>query len=331
MIVLIKIDRTKVKTPDSLNLGVDSSARRELDRNVVALSANEKLTFSVYGRPDVADAVKKLSGGRCAYCGNYSSRHSVQVEHYRPKGKVILDDESCLKPGYFWLAADWENLLPACQYCNGSKNVMIIANGVLVEQKIGKGNYFPIDNDPRSRIGMLNQFAVVNEERLLFNPCIDDPDDIFDYHLIEINGEKKYLIIKAKKDLVGSKIKMTNKTIMLLGLNEENIAMARFQSMNNCSRLVKSLSETIDDGGDIKKVDIHGLIQYVSLENHAPFIGMHRRLSKDVLIKIHNKLTEDNEIRPASTTVNSLENVIFDLTEYSKDSAPDLDDIQDIF
>ncbi|MEF9674035.1 hypothetical protein QNM99_25505 [Pseudomonas sp. PCH446] len=39
----------------------------------------------------------------------------MDVEHYRPKGAV---SEDASHPGYWWVAMDWDNLLPSCIDCN---------------------------------------------------------------------------------------------------------------------------------------------------------------------------------------------------------------------
>ena len=84
--------------------------------------------------------------GKCAYCEQVvtGDQHG-DVEHYRPKGAVtdaenqtvyvVVDGQHRAHPGYYWLAYDWKNLLPACIRCNQlSKS----SGGEL----IGKGNRF---------------------------------------------------------------------------------------------------------------------------------------------------------------------------------------------
>lgn len=72
---------------------------------------------------------------KCAYCEKSVKDQKNDAEHFRPKGAVR--DESAGKwdkvmvilpggtepvphPGYFWLAYDPENLMPACDACNSS-------------------------------------------------------------------------------------------------------------------------------------------------------------------------------------------------------------------
>jgi hypothetical protein len=72
-------------------------------------------------------------GKRCAYCEGSQAREDFppHAEHYRPKGtvttrvtgvgapvRVTTPEGECDHAGYFWLAYDWRNLVPACQRCN---------------------------------------------------------------------------------------------------------------------------------------------------------------------------------------------------------------------
>src|ERR1017187_1275078 len=78
---------------------------------------------------------------KCAYCECLISGYYGDAEHFRPKGAVKYKDisgefvkASCEipdpagtnvlameHPGYFWLADDWRNLVPACVYCNSGE------------------------------------------------------------------------------------------------------------------------------------------------------------------------------------------------------------------
>ncbi|MGC4001110.1 MAG: hypothetical protein QM767_28090 [Anaeromyxobacter sp.] len=75
---------------------------------------------------------------KCAYCERKVSGAHPDAEHYRPKGAVKYKDatgklsvpsfqtlpiaatvvQDFPHPGYFWLALDWRNLIPACELCN---------------------------------------------------------------------------------------------------------------------------------------------------------------------------------------------------------------------
>src|SRR3954464_1089354 len=71
------------------------------------------MTFSVYGEDEVKDRLNELFGYKCAYCEtDFGPAMPVDVEHYRPKGRVVGPAGNLLFPGYWWLASTWSNLLP---------------------------------------------------------------------------------------------------------------------------------------------------------------------------------------------------------------------------
>ena len=66
---------------------------------------------------------------KCAYCeSDIMTVYVGDAEHYRPKGSVtqrIGGKEMVVRceaghphPGYYWLAYNWRNILPACYMCN---------------------------------------------------------------------------------------------------------------------------------------------------------------------------------------------------------------------
>jgi hypothetical protein len=90
----------------------------------------------------------ELFHGKCAYCESKPlSVEAGDVEHYRPKSKVSEDPNH---PGYYWLAYDVTNLLPACEDCN---------------RNFGKMSHFPVKGQHAH-----NPKGVVHEKPLLLNP-----------------------------------------------------------------------------------------------------------------------------------------------------------------
>jgi hypothetical protein len=114
------------------------------------------------------------------------------VEHYRPKGGVE-SPEGDRQLGYYWLASDWTNLLPSCIDCNRTRWQAIPGEG---QQKVGKGNRFPIVNTDE-RAAEPGQEA--NEQRLLLHPCLDDqPEEELEF-LVEDpqNRDREGLVLPA--------------------------------------------------------------------------------------------------------------------------------------
>ncbi|QDU18311.1 HNH endonuclease family protein [Urbifossiella limnaea] len=114
----------------------------------------------IFAHPTVRTALRAAQHEKCAFCewrispGNTYS----DVEHYRPKsGFKQRRGDPLTRPGYYWLAYDWDNLFLCCQLCN----------------RAFKRNLFPIDaKGVRAR----SHFKSVGAEQpLLLHPCQDDP------------------------------------------------------------------------------------------------------------------------------------------------------------
>lgn len=117
--------------------------------------------------------LKNAFHGKCAYCESLveDATDNPAAEHYRPKRAPTVRDAAGAvavvqvqgkdHPGYYWLAYEWRNLVPACSRCNSN----------------GKGNSFPVRkahvaahdakrNDPADLDAL--------EEPLLLHPYFDD-------------------------------------------------------------------------------------------------------------------------------------------------------------
>lgn len=168
---------------------------------------------------------------RCAYCQrNLGNDVRVcEVEHYRPKGKV---DEDAQHPGYWWLAYEPTNYLPACKECNG----------------LVKGNRFPL-LDERQRVRNISTDLendalsvdlyqdLTQEQPVLLNPYQDDPDDYLSFLTVskasEINSPG-LAIPREESKTRGAKI------IEFLRLNENAMLLtARQRAQENVSNSIR--------------------------------------------------------------------------------------------
>src|SRR6185369_2016739 len=108
--------------------------------------ADDSFDFKAYKSADVNAALTAEFHGKCAYCESpYEATHPVDIEHYRPKGGYVKDNK-LTKPGYYWLAADWMNLLPSCIDCNRRRRQKFKDEP---EQLAGKANLFPIADETK--------------------------------------------------------------------------------------------------------------------------------------------------------------------------------------
>lgn len=149
----------------------------------------KKFVFSAYKAADVRRSLENVFHGKCAYCeSRYATTAPVDIEHYRPKGRVLGDTSH---PGYWWLAMSWENLLPACIDCNRRRKqstpkatgaLMLTSKGRFSSSRIahtGKGDAFPIAG---TRLPALST-AYSSEQALLLDPCTDFPDQHLEFYI----------------------------------------------------------------------------------------------------------------------------------------------------
>lgn len=127
-----------------------------------------EVTFDrdIYAHATVKEALLDAQHGKCAFCES-RVRHIAHgdVEHYRPKAGVIQRARDPLtRPGYYWLAYEWDNLFFCCPVCNQSF----------------KRNLFPLRN-PRQRARSHND-DITREQRLLIHPGWDEPEDFVGFH-----------------------------------------------------------------------------------------------------------------------------------------------------
>ena len=83
----------------------------------------------------------------------------MQIEHYRPKGRLHENNEHC---GYWWLAYTASNLLLACSHCNRKKSTK-----------------FPLLKEEH-RVSEPSK-DISKEEPLIIDPTTEDPKEHLSY------------------------------------------------------------------------------------------------------------------------------------------------------
>lgn len=161
----------------------------------------------------------EAQNGKCGFCeGPVLGLHYGDVEHFRPKSEVSELDESDpdswgreeawkstvvgrtfkgkpTKPGYWWLAYEWNNYLLSCQVCNQQ----------------WKGSLFPVVSNQR----VLDPTATKKEDSLLLSPFADfDPSKHFEYGRL---GEIRGLSDEGRA------------TILTCGLDRPSLRLARYR------------------------------------------------------------------------------------------------------
>lgn len=247
------VDRSKASVPNVLDPTNPNSRGVKETNEAINFYADprrqgEYKKFSVYGLPEVRTALRGLFHGKCAYCeSRITSTHSIEVEHYRPKGRIYCRTTDHWTPhGYYWLAADWENLLSSCINCN-QRRTHELDDGTI--QTLGKWSYFPLA-DPTKRVSAPGKLD--DEEPLLLNPCVDKPSDHLLFHIdgsitpLSQKGDTSIFILALKrKGLRTARREVTTKLEMLMEMakrklrdikdstdpHQQNTAMADFKDL----------------------------------------------------------------------------------------------------
>ncbi|MGN2616350.1 hypothetical protein [Aliivibrio fischeri] len=270
----------KLKFKNSRGQRRTPAVNNEVRANIQRFNNNDALTFQYY--KNLKDDVINLTKGRCAYCGFYTD---VAIEHYRPKDGIAVNINKITevtKPGYFWLASDWYNLLPSCNNCNciRRREVYDDMRSIVIEKLVGKGNLFPLRNNtvhaPLKIASIGLSFSckqIRNEEPLLMHPSKVVPRDIFTYRREKVKNYNR-IIISPKNNLSGYLFDMARMTIDILGFN----SLIRSKERHDIYIVIKSQLDNIfainnlDDQDSIEAVEI--IAQAIDEDSESSFIGM---------------------------------------------------------
>ncbi len=249
-----------------------------------ALRENKKppkfsYTFKYYKHPEVKDPLVRIFHGKCAYCESfYSSTQPMDVEHFRPKGAVAEDPAH---PGYYWLAATWDNLLPSCIDCNRArKQKDVVEKTTLL---LGKKDKFPVGGTRAQE----PEDLLSAESAYLLDPSRDDPDQF-----LEFDTE---LGVVVPRHQTGEPHRRALESIEIYGLNRSGLVTDRLhilRMIDHHLRVVERLTK-VRDGLDSE--ELKGLQQIVDevitfelraifeMRNHdRPYAGMARQVIREV-------------------------------------------------
>lgn len=302
---MIHVDRTQAIQP-GITLPDSDKYQEELEEAVDAYTTwlgtdrkkLPKLDFDIYGHDDIRQQLQALFHGKCAYCESvYASMAPMDVEHWRPKKAIdpVLGSRKRADQivGYYWLAADWENLLPSCIDCNRERNQVIDGDGNL--SKGGKQNYFPVGDDEhfpkRENPHELWPSEGNQETPLLVHPCNEDPEHFFHYQ----DG-----LIFPKSDLDQADTDKAKTSIRVYGLNRSELVRQRFEwqllieaRLFTVNRLVQLIAQLENENASPSAVELaksileHERDQLEQMRSpKRPFTGMSRQLIEEGLSTI---------------------------------------------
>lgn len=181
-------------------------------RNPIAYQLGEKaFSFdrSIYSHATVKQTLIKIQHEKCCFCERLIGTDG-DVEHFRPKQAYKQTMGQALqRPGYYWLAYEWDNLYLACPGCNQRH----------------KQNLFPLQNPAQRAVS--HRHSIDIEQPLFIDPGKENPEEF-----IGFRGEIAYAIAGNARGQT---------TLNSLRLNQRSLPEARLQRL----RLLKALWQIV--------------------------------------------------------------------------------------
>ena len=266
---MIAIKRSGVKAPASLRGETETAT-------VVAFFDDEQnragsFEFKAYKGADVLEALNDLFHGKCAYCESpYRATAPADIEHYRPKGAIVVGGKR-EKPGYYWLAARWDNLLPSCIDCNRARTQPFEEDDAEIREVSGKENKFPLVDEAR-RARRPEAESSEKGQQLLLHPCRDRPETHLEFLA---NG-----LIRPRANSRKGKA-----SIEVYGLQRKWLAEARrahvldlAKQMRTIAFFVEALERNPDDDAAAAQMELEQRGLREAMDERAPYAGLSRQL-----------------------------------------------------
>lgn len=201
-----KINRASVEIPSVFHSDAIRTAKQRIAEH---LSLPEEVRHKRRAPRDfhintgeVRSVLYKLFHGKCAYCETPLNTSDGTVDFFRPTGNAAnLKRHDGSPDHYVWFMYEWENLFLSCPSCNQSKS-----------------NLFPVKG-PRAQLRCSWSEANRQENKLLVNPCEDDP---WQYLRFDANG------VCHASTAVG------RATIEVFDLNRPQLIEARSEVTRSC-------------------------------------------------------------------------------------------------
>jgi hypothetical protein len=309
---MIKIEFDPAKLTGDLKTEWDEWEKRATAATQEAIDEWEKwfvdpnrppnTTFRHEFRNDIWSELKHflrthVSHGKCAYCETSLTQFVGDAEHYRPKGRVsvkqnekmikinvCVDDsgQEVIHPGYFWLAYDWQNLLPSCERCNkgeGKLDQFPVSAKHAFGKKLKRADLQALKQVPYKSTVRPGWYYLRSkdldalEQPLLLHPYFDDPDQHLRFGVCGI-------VAATDNNSRGLA------TIEILGLSEDGLRSLR-QSQQELSEVrwlrgyqgPKPFQQAVEDGrraveGYIKGQEPYSAAARDFLKERYPTIGL---------------------------------------------------------
>jgi len=223
---MIKLER--VRTTDAVYGGLRGRYLKDKERQLLTSVKDSagNPEFKSHWRK-AADQLKKETADKCGYCESPIERGDV--DHFRPKAR------------YWWLVYCYDNFIFSCPVCNQeykSDNFPIrrekykgpvVFSGLEpheLENLIGTFAPDPLDPDAVKSFHAL----CCDEDPLLLNPYVEDPEPLFKWVCDEILMEVE---IQAADNLDELRRQRFEAVAKYYGLNREHLRKRRFDTFES--------------------------------------------------------------------------------------------------
>lgn len=259
---MIFVDRSRV--PEPVELQKAREAELELaKKHFEAGKPAKDFKFTAYGLEAVRTAINELFHYKCAYCEtNYGAGQPVDVEHYRPKGRVVVSRKPRQEIlGYWWLAARWDNLLGSCIFCNRPNKLETASGGG--SATLGKSDLFPLIDEARRA---QKEGDESGEAALLINPCECDPERYIAFVL----QDGRWIAQPRAIDIESVEHQRARTTIDVIGLDRKYLVEKRTERVMD----MLALAEVAKNAHEA-----------IALDPSGPTVSVHRA-NRDIMIKL---------------------------------------------
>ncbi|QMU30508.1 hypothetical protein [Adhaeribacter radiodurans] len=229
---MIYINSTKINP----NWEWIQKARELTDELQSKITPSEKMAFieanreNTWGNQNLRKALIEVIGNKCWYSEVPLEGADSNIDHFRPKGRVVeIDCHSLEKTGevsigYWWLAFDHKNFRLSCIHSNQRR--------VDNDTEGGKADFFPVRGE-RAPEG--TELALIREDVLPIDPCSKS-----DMALIWFGPDGNLGIAKPTKvptPFQEQRIKITN---WLFHLNKQDVHKRRVEHMEEVRIALKN-------------------------------------------------------------------------------------------
>jgi uncharacterized protein (TIGR02646 family) len=215
---MIRVKRTPASLPV---LAIEGTTKAQEHCDAYSNGIREfQFDSTIYGHDSVKEALVAMHHGKCCYCES-RVRHTGPgtIDHYRPKAASQQRvGNPFFRPGYYWLAYHWHNLLFECVACNQTY----------------KRNLFPLQDETRRALSHLH--PVGEEEPVLINPSRENPEDFVSFHeeyAFEVNGNHRGRV-----------------TIEILGLNDRTDLVEQRRDKIRVLRILRKIVRLLPQDSD---------------------------------------------------------------------------------